>query len=497
MDYKKIIIPIITIFLIGSAITLAQTITQPLPRQSLIETKWPVDAKKQGNIKQGGAVGDGGLVAYRNSIELNIPLKKGSATNLNQEGNDDSTSVAQRGIEKKDIRRGMVISSGSQTKREFPGNSTSTDSSTDMGYLKAKLQIVNIEGEDDYIIGIISKEGLSVDSISNLKLPSKEYFRELFKSGENIVFLSFDQQSKNLKKIREGGYIPGAGIVSARSTQPPGPVIPGAGIVSARLAFIVIDDDLQKIFSDPEWWEQNKEWFENEVLAKRLRVFVIGKYSGNYNKQEETPASCYKERVNSLNREMQSRKKQALSEYRSALKSATSATAKREARKTYNNKIKEINNWYNQQLNQSKIDCSLKRATTTESMPLKTATITEPLLFKKATITELMPTELQKPTAPIISKSSNIESKVEADDYGFYPSFIEVNKGSTVILTFVVRDKNVYYGGLDFRSDKFKIDPVKPGQTTTVKFIADQDFVVSSYWPLSNAKKADFKIIVK
>jgi hypothetical protein len=367
MDYKKIITSIITIFLIGSEITLAQTTIQSLPRQSLIETKRPIDAKKQGNVKQGGAVGDGGLVAYRNSIELNIPLKKGSATNLNQEGNDDSTSVAQRGIEKKDIRRGMIIS-GSQTKREPALNPTSTDLSTATSYIKAKLQIVNIEGEDDYIIGIISKEGLSVDSISNLKLPSKEYFRELFKSGENIVFLSFDQQSKNLKKIREGGYIPGAGIVSARSTQPPGPVIPGAGIVSARLAFIVIDDDLQKIFSDSEWWEQNKEWFENEVLAKRLRVFVIGKYSGNYNKQGESPASCHKEKLNSLNREMQSRKKQALSEYQTALKSATSTTAKREARKTYNNKIKEINNWYNQQLNQAKIDCGLKKATTTDSI---------------------------------------------------------------------------------------------------------------------------------
>jgi len=210
-----------------------------------------------------------------------------------------------------------------------------------------------------------------------------------------------------------------------------------------------------------------------------------------------SPASCYKEKVNSLNREMQLRKKQALSEYRSALKSATSTTAKIEARKTYNSKIKEINNWYNQQLNQAKIDCGLKRATTTESTPLKTATITEPVPFKKATMTEPTSIELQKPTAPITLKPQTIELKVEADDYGFYPSSIEVNKGSTVILTFAVRDKNVYYGGLDFRSDKFKTDPVKPGQTTTVKFIADQNFIVSSYWPLSNVKKADLKIVVK
>ncbi len=89
------------------------------------------------------------------------------------------------------------------------------------------------------------------------------------------------------------------------------------------------------------------------------------------------------------------------------------------------------------------------------------------------------------------------EIKVEADDYGFYPSELTFSKGSKVILTLVVKRSNVYYGGLDFRSEKFKTEPVKPGNTTKVEFVADKSFVISSYWPLSGVKKADLQVIVK
>jgi hypothetical protein len=89
------------------------------------------------------------------------------------------------------------------------------------------------------------------------------------------------------------------------------------------------------------------------------------------------------------------------------------------------------------------------------------------------------------------------EAKVEADDYGFYPSSLEFTKGSKVKLYLYVRSSNVYYGGLDFRSEKFKTEPVRPGQKAEVEFIADKDFVIESYWPLSNVKKAELKIIVK
>jgi hypothetical protein len=89
------------------------------------------------------------------------------------------------------------------------------------------------------------------------------------------------------------------------------------------------------------------------------------------------------------------------------------------------------------------------------------------------------------------------EAKVEADDYGFYPSNLEFTKGAKVKLYLYVRSSNVYYGGLDFRSEKFKTEPVRPGQKTEVEFIADKDFIIESYWPLSNVKKAELKIIVK
>jgi hypothetical protein len=92
---------------------------------------------------------------------------------------------------------------------------------------------------------------------------------------------------------------------------------------------------------------------------------------------------------------------------------------------------------------------------------------------------------------------SLIEAKVEADDYGFYPSSLEFTKGAKVKLYLYVKSNNVYYGGLDFRSEKFKTEPIKPGQKTEIEFIADKDFIIESYWPLSNVKKAELKIIVK
>jgi len=101
---------------------------------------------------------------------------------------------------------------------------------------------------------------------------------------------------------------------------------------------------------------------------------------------------------------------------------------------------------------------------------------------------------LQIPTTQILTLP---EFKVEADDNGFYPAVIEVPKGAKVRLHLLVKAENVYYGGLDFRSEKFKTDPVKPGQKTEIEFTADKNFVIESYWPLSNVKKAQLKVVVK
>lgn len=90
------------------------------------------------------------------------------------------------------------------------------------------------------------------------------------------------------------------------------------------------------------------------------------------------------------------------------------------------------------------------------------------------------------------------EHKVEADDNGFYPSgLIAVAKGSKVKLHFIVRSERVYYGGLDFRSSKFKTQTVKPGGSTSVEFSADESFKITSYWPLTDTPKAVLAINVE
>jgi len=108
------------------------------------------------------------------------------------------------------------------------------------------------------------------------------------------------------------------------------------------------------------------------------------------------------------------------------------------------------------------------------------------------------PTTVAPPSAPTTVAPSVYEFKLEADDSGFYPySTITVPKGSQVKIHFIVRSTGVYYGGLDFRSSKFKTDTVKPGDTATVEFTADESFTFTSYWPLSGVEKASGKVIVQ
>ena len=114
-------------------------------------------------------------------------------------------------------------------------------------------------------------------------------------------------------------------------------------------------------------------------------------------------------------------------------------------------------------------------------------------------------TELIKPEEP--ASATKIEPaveptikefKLEADDAGFYPTAVlTAPKGAKVKLTFIVRTTNVYYGGLDFRSPKFKTESVKPGGVTSVEFVADESFVISSYWPASGVLKANLKVVVE
>lgn len=99
---------------------------------------------------------------------------------------------------------------------------------------------------------------------------------------------------------------------------------------------------------------------------------------------------------------------------------------------------------------------------------------------------------------PSANNSSQISQFfLEADDYGFYPnSEIVVKKGDTVRLTFKVRTSNVYYGGLDIRSESFQTGQLKPGESIHVEFIADQSFTFTSYWPATNTIKSSGKVTV-
>ena len=98
----------------------------------------------------------------------------------------------------------------------------------------------------------------------------------------------------------------------------------------------------------------------------------------------------------------------------------------------------------------------------------------------------------------LIEEPLRVVITLEADDNGFYPSSeIRVKKGTKVKLTFTVRTTNVYFGGLDFRSSKFRTASVAPGQSTTVEFTADESFGFSSYWPASSRLKARGNVVVE
>lgn len=106
--------------------------------------------------------------------------------------------------------------------------------------------------------------------------------------------------------------------------------------------------------------------------------------------------------------------------------------------------------------------------------------------------------ELQNNIRIAYDGQCRIEITLEADDVGFYPSSeIKVKKGSTVKLTFVVRQDKVYYGGLDFRSSKFTTQQILPGRSTTVEFTADESFEFKSYWPSTGVLKAMGQVIVE
>jgi len=100
---------------------------------------------------------------------------------------------------------------------------------------------------------------------------------------------------------------------------------------------------------------------------------------------------------------------------------------------------------------------------------------------------------------PIVPPAPKIkEFVIEGDDDKLFPDSITVKKGDKVKITFLVRTNNVYFGGLDFRSDVWgTTDKIKKGGNATVEFTADKSFEFKSYWPASNRLKATGQIIVE
>lgn len=100
------------------------------------------------------------------------------------------------------------------------------------------------------------------------------------------------------------------------------------------------------------------------------------------------------------------------------------------------------------------------------------------------------------PSESMRGKTGKNKFSVEGDDSGLYPSSLDVEKGE-VEITFTALSKNVYYGGLDFKSDYFDTGKVAPGESKTVSFTATKSFSYKSYWPASGVVKANGTITVK
>lgn len=112
------------------------------------------------------------------------------------------------------------------------------------------------------------------------------------------------------------------------------------------------------------------------------------------------------------------------------------------------------------------------------------------------------PNPTPNPTAPTPPPTPTSTPHVDnfavtADDYTATPAVISVKKGDTVNLTLKVSTENVYYGGLDFRSDVVNSGGITPGQSKTVTFTADQSFTIHCFWPSSgNEKQSQIQVNV-
>jgi len=127
--------------------------------------------------------------------------------------------------------------------------------------------------------------------------------------------------------------------------------------------------------------------------------------------------------------------------------------------------------------------------------------VTQPIIAPTIVVPESI---LELPPKPevVIPKEipvtpSTKEFTIQGDDDNLFPDSILVNKGDIVKITFVVKNSNVYFGGLDFRAGPWgDTGKLLKGSRKTVEFVADKSFEFKSYWPASNKLKATGNVVV-
>jgi hypothetical protein len=96
------------------------------------------------------------------------------------------------------------------------------------------------------------------------------------------------------------------------------------------------------------------------------------------------------------------------------------------------------------------------------------------------------------PTPPTIQSFA-----IAADDNTATPSEISVAKDAIVQITFNV-GSNVYYGGLDFKSNVVNSGTIAANNSKTISFKATESFFFTPYWPASSiAKNYTIKVNVQ
>lgn len=90
------------------------------------------------------------------------------------------------------------------------------------------------------------------------------------------------------------------------------------------------------------------------------------------------------------------------------------------------------------------------------------------------------------------------EFQISADEKRFSPATIQISEGDKVRITFNFNDEDIYYGGLDIRSNYFNVQYRKnePQKSKTIEFTAEETFTYTGYWPSSNNRKASGRIVV-